>query len=100
MLALIAVGAGKAVSEDAAFEIAAKGALDIGGRRLVELSGRAFQPGFEMGLDGAIALGAWCGSFDSCIHGATPFWADTELVGYSCECRETGAHAGDGALGA
>jgi hypothetical protein len=75
MLALIAVGAGKTVSEDAAFEIAAKGALDIGGRRLVELSGRAFQPGFEVRLDGAIpqrplgtaALitpGAWRGTFD------------------------------------
>jgi hypothetical protein len=39
VLALIAIGAGEAVGEDAAFEIAAEGALDIGGRGAIEMLG-------------------------------------------------------------
>ncbi len=54
MLALVAVGAGEAVSKDAAFEIAAEGSLDMGRRCFTVLAAGEFQPGFEVGLDDAI----------------------------------------------
>ena len=73
MLAGITSGAGKAVGEDAAFEIAAEAALDVGRRRLTARPAGEFQPGGEMRLDGAIpqgllgtaaliTLGARCGA--------------------------------------
>jgi len=54
VLALIAISAGKTMSQNAAFEIAAKSALDIGGRGFIEMLRRVFQPGFEMSLNRAI----------------------------------------------
>ena len=54
VLALVAVGSGKAVSKDAAFESAAKCPFDMGRRRFSVLAAGLLQPGFEMGLDDAI----------------------------------------------
>ena len=54
MLALGAVGAGEAVSKDAALEIAAEGSLDMGRRCFTVLAAGELQPGFEVGLDDAI----------------------------------------------
>lgn len=54
VLALVAVGAGEAVGEDAAFEIAAEGSLDMGRRCFTVLAAGELQPGFEVGLDDAI----------------------------------------------
>lgn len=84
MPALVTVGAGKAVRQDAAFEIAAKGTLDMGGRRFIEFPGREFQPGFEVRLNRAvpqrlfgtatlIALCAGRGTFGCGNHRAMPF---------------------------
>ena len=42
------------MSEDAAFEVAAKGVFDVGRRCGVIRPGRKRQPGLEVGLDGAI----------------------------------------------
>ena len=67
--ALTTVGAGKAVSSDAAFEIAAKGVLDIGRRRRGAGLRSERQPGLEvrwncgiqkreLGMTALIALGA------------------------------------------
>jgi len=53
--ALVAAGAGKAVGEDAAFEIASEGPLDIRWWRLTGRLGGEFQPGFEASLDNAIS---------------------------------------------
>jgi hypothetical protein len=52
--ARVAVSAGKAMRQDAAFEIAAKGSFDVGGRWLVAWPGSECQPGLEVGLDGAL----------------------------------------------
>ncbi|MFS8086516.1 MAG: hypothetical protein ACMG6H_12860 [Acidobacteriota bacterium] len=49
-----AVCTGEAMSEDAAFEIAAKSLFDVGRRRGVIRPGSEGQPGLEVGLDGAI----------------------------------------------
>ena len=46
--------AGKAMSEDSTFEIAAKGLFDVGRRCGVIQPGSERQPGLEVGLDGAI----------------------------------------------
>ena len=54
VLTLVAVSSGEAVGEDAAFEIATKGALDMGRRCFTVLAAGEFQPGFEVGLDDAI----------------------------------------------
>ena len=49
-----AVSAGKAMRQDAAFEIAAKGSFDVGGRWLLAWPCSECQPGLEVGLDGAL----------------------------------------------
>ena len=54
VLALVAVDAGKAMRENAAFEIAAEGALDMRRRCFTVLTASELQPGFEVGLDDAI----------------------------------------------
>jgi len=54
VLADVTPGVGKAVGEDAAFEIAAEATLDIRRRRLAERTAGEFQPGGEVRLDGAI----------------------------------------------
>ena len=56
MLTLVAVRSSEAVGEDAAFEIPAKGALDMGRRCFTVLSAGELQPGFEVGLDDGICL--------------------------------------------
>ncbi|MDP2760617.1 MAG: hypothetical protein Q8O64_09490 [Sideroxyarcus sp.] len=85
MPALVAVGAGEAVSQNSAAEITPKGLLDIGwGGFIARLIGER-QPGFEVRLDGAIpegclgtaalvALGLRCDGFGCGIHGK-PHWA-------------------------
>ena len=84
MPAFVAMGAGKTVRENSAFEIAAKGTFHMGRRRFIEFPGREFQPGFEVRLHGAIpqrlfgtaALLALCaerGTFDCGNHRAIPF---------------------------
>ena len=50
----VAVSAGKAMGEDAAFEVAAKSLFDINRRCGVIRPGRECQPSLEVGLDGAI----------------------------------------------
>jgi len=54
VLTRVAVRSGEALSEDAAFEIAAEGSLDMGRRCFTALSAGEFQPGFELGLEDAI----------------------------------------------
>jgi len=83
VFALVTVGSGKAVRQNSAFEIAAKCLLDMRGRRRIALPGRERQPSLEVCLDCAVpqrpfwaaalvAPGAWYGTFDCGIHGATP----------------------------
>ena len=54
VLALVTVGAGKAMGQGASVEVAAEGGLDIRGWQRTGWPGGAFQPGFEVGLDDAI----------------------------------------------
>jgi hypothetical protein len=54
VLALVAVRPGKAVSEDAILEIAAKCPFDMGRRCFPFLAADELQPGVEVGLDNAI----------------------------------------------
>lgn len=54
VLALVAVRSGESMCKDAAFEIAAKCALDMGRRCFTVLAAGELQPGFEVGLDDAI----------------------------------------------
>ena len=86
VLALVAVGAGEAVGEDAAFEIAAEGSLDMGRRCFTVLAAGEFQPGFEVGLDDAIpqrplgtaalvALGCGRGALSGGCHRGGPSWS-------------------------
>ena len=86
-----AKGAGKAMGEDATFEVAAKRVFDISRRCGVIRPGRERQPGLEVGLDGAIpqrvfgtaaliAPGAGRRRLDGGRHGTTrvaglPGWA-------------------------
>jgi hypothetical protein len=68
VLALVAVGSGEAVGENAAFEIAVKCPLVMGRRCFTVLFAGEFQPGFEVGLDDAIPqrlLGTAAPSADS-----------------------------------
>jgi hypothetical protein len=86
VLALVAVGAGEAVGEDAAFEIAAEGSLDMGRRCFTVLAAGELQPGFEVGLDDAIpqrplgtaalvALGCGRGALSGGCHRGGPSWS-------------------------
>ena len=85
-LALVAVGASKTMREDAAFEIAAEGSLDMGRRCFTVLSAGELQPGFEVGLDDAIpqrplgtaalvALGCGRGALSGGCHRVGPSWS-------------------------
>ncbi len=51
---LVAVSAGESMRQNAAFEIAAEGSLDMGRRCFTVLAAGLLQPSFEMGLDDAI----------------------------------------------
>ena len=86
MLTLVAVGPGEAVSEDAAFEIAAKNPFDMGRRCFTVLAAGEFQPGFEVGLDDAIpqrplgtaaliTLGCGRGALSGGGHRVGPSWS-------------------------
>ncbi len=57
VLALVTVSTSEAVSEDAAFEIAAKCSFDRGRRCFTALSAGEFRPGFEVGLNDASPQG-------------------------------------------
>ena len=58
MLAIVAIGSDEAVSEDAAFERAAKSPFDMGRRCFTVLAACEFQPGFEAGLDNGFRGGS------------------------------------------
>ena len=83
VLALVAVGASKTVGEDAAFEIAAEAALDMGRRCFTVLTAGLLQPSFEVGLDDAIpqrplgaaalvALGVWARRIERRLPSSRP----------------------------
>ena len=86
VLALVAVRSGESMCKDAAFEIAAKCALDMGRRCFTVLAAGELQPGFEVGLDDAIpqrplgtaalvALGCGRGALSGGCHRGGPSWS-------------------------
>ena len=87
VLTLVAVSTCKTMRENSAFEVSAKGAIDMGRRCFTILSAGEFQPGIEVDMVNAIhkcvfgtvalvALGCRRGALSGGGHRIGPSWSD------------------------